>query len=221
MFDYPRLLTFAVLGLVGLTMTLRAADAPRAPKRIALVIDDGPTPEHAAQLLTLFKQEGVKASFSHIAKNVLEYPEVTKAIIAAGHEITNHSCNHLHPAALSDAELAHEIVDAQATIKAATGYAPRWYWPPFLETDPRMPALFEQAGIQRYEPRAFASSEDWNTATSAAEIYTRATTRVTDLTVILFHEWRDDTVAQMPAIIAELKRQGCTFYTFSELAAQP
>ena len=46
-----------------------------------------------------------------------------------------------------------------------------------------------------------------------------ATTGVTDGCVILFHEWRAETAEQLPAILAELKRQGCVFLTFSQLVA--
>jgi peptidoglycan/xylan/chitin deacetylase (PgdA/CDA1 family) len=37
-------------------------------------------------------------------------------------------------------------------------------------------------------------------------------------TVILFHEWRRETLQQLPRILAELRREGCTFLTFSERA---
>jgi len=37
--------------------------------------------------------------------------------------------------------------------------------------------------------------------------------------VILFHEWRPETATQMKAVIKELKRQGCVFLTFSQMAA--
>ena len=45
----------------------------------------------------------------------------------------------------------------------------------------------------------------------------RATTDIKDATIILCHEWPQHTIAELPAILAELKRQGAEFVTFSEL----
>lgn len=41
---------------------------------------------------------------------------------------------------------------------------------------------------------------------------------VLDGTVILLQEWRRETLQQLPRILAELRREGCTFLTFSERA---
>ena len=54
------------------------------------------------------------------------------------------------------------------------------------------------------------------TAVSSPQV---ARDAVPDGSVILFHEWRKETCDQMPAILAELRRQGCVFLTFSDLAA--
>lgn len=208
-------------GLIGANMitAMSYADEAKAVKNVALVFDDGPHPENAARFIELFEREGVQVSFAQVGRVVAEFPETTRAQIAAGHEIINHSYSHAHPKPLSDAALEREIVGGQQAIVSSVDYSPVWYWPPYLERDPRMPSLFGKAGIALYEPANLVSSDDWNQAVSGEDIYTRATAGVTDQTVILFHEWRQETLEQMPAIIAELKRQGCSFHTFSELAA--
>lgn len=188
-------------------------------KRVAIIIDDGPHPENAPAFLKLFEKEGIKASFAHVGATVSEFPDTTQSMIKAGHEIVNHSYSHAHPNPLSDEELEKEIVGGQNAFIESVGYTPKWYWPPFLEIDARMTPLFEKANIVRFEPIRLVSSEDWNQETTAEAIYEKATTGVEDRTVILFHEWRTETVQQMPAILAELKRQGCVFHTFSELDA--
>ena len=186
---------------------------------IALVFDDGPFPEHAPKLMDLFAREGIHVTFSLVASNVLAHPETARAIAVAGHEIANHSFNHQHPKMLSDAELEHEITDAQKVIMEKSGFTPRWYWPPFIETDDRVRATAAKAGIEIYPLKKLVVSMDYDRSVPAGEIKRRATTGVTDGSVILFHEWRDETLEQLPAILAELHRQGCVFETFSELAA--
>jgi peptidoglycan/xylan/chitin deacetylase (PgdA/CDA1 family) len=186
---------------------------------VALVFDDGPFPEHAPKLLELFAKEGIHVTFSLVASNVVAHPDTARAIVAAGEEVANHSFGHQHPKTLDDAALEHEIVDAQKIIAEKSGFTPRWYWPPFVEIDDRVRATAVKAGIEVYPLKKLVVSQDYDRSVNAAEILRRATTGVTDGSVILFHEWRDETLAQLPAILAELRRQGCVFETFSELAA--
>lgn len=186
---------------------------------VALVFDDGPLPEHAPKLLELFARENIHVTFSLVASNVEAHAETARAIVAAGHEVANHSYGHEHPKAISDAELEHEIVAAQKTIAEKSGFTPRWYWPPFIETDDRVRAMAGKAGITVYPIKKLVASMDYDRSVNAEAIKRHATTDITDGTVILFHEWRDETLAQLPAILSELRRQGCVFETFTELAA--
>ena len=188
---------------------------------VGLMFDDGPFPEHAPKLVALFAREGVHVTFGSVATNVELHPATAKAVLAAGHEIANHSHSHRHPKDLDDAALEHEIVGAQKVIVATTGYAPKWYWPPYLETDERHRATAAKAQIEVYSPKHLVVSEDYDRTVSAEEIQRKTTSNVADGSVILFHEWREETFERMPAIIAELRRQRCVFLTFSELAAYP
>ncbi len=206
---------FAPIFLAAALAALAGAAEPL--KRVALVFDDGPRPQDAEPLLALLKHENVRVSFSLVGDRVKENPATARAIAAAGHEINNHSQTHVHPKDLSDAALDREVGAAQEELIAVLGHAPRWYWPPFLEIDDRVRAAVAHAGLTPYIPDHLVSSKDWDTTVTAAEIYQRATTDVTDGTVILCHEWRAETRQQLPAILAELRRQHCVFLTFSEL----
>jgi len=152
------------------------------------------------------------------------HPVLARAAAAAGHDFCNHSFTHPHLRDLDDATVKDELARTSAAIERTIGRKPSFFWAPFLETDDRIARLtLEAAGLQHFPlPRAhLVSSDDWNVAkTDAAAIYRNATTGVGDLTVILFHEWRAETTAQLPAIVQELRRQGCEFMTFTELAAQ-
>ena len=187
--------------------------------RVALVFDDGPFPAHAPKLLDLFAKEKVKVTFSLVANRVQTNAETAKAIAKAGHEIANHSYSHLHAKACDDATLEREVVEAQKIIAAHSGFTPKWYWCPFLEFDPRLDALAAKAKIEVYSLKQVVVSQDYDRSVSAADIKRKATTNVKDGSVILFHEWREETYEQMPAILAELRKQGCVFLTFSELAS--
>jgi len=201
-----------------LSLGLVAAQAEPA-KRVALVFDDGPVPANAGPLLALLAKENVHVTFSLVGERVDENPAMAKAIAAAGHEIANHSQTHAHPRDLADVALDREVADAQRKITVAAGVAPRWYWPPFIEVDDRVRAAVARAHLAVYTPRQLVASMDYDPAVPAAEILRRATTDIHDGTMILFHEWRAETREQLPAILAELRRQHCVFLTFSELHA--
>jgi len=201
--------------LFGLAFSVSAAEPV---KRVALVFDDGPKPANAGPLLELLAREKISVTFSLVGDRVNENPGAAKAILAAGHEIANHSQTHSHAKDLDDAALNHEVASAQQKITEATGLAPRWYWPPFLEIDDRVrAAVARTGGLTIYLPHHLVVSKDYDPTVPAAEIYRLATTDVRDGSVILFHEWRTETREQLPAILAELRRQGCEFLTFSRL----
>jgi peptidoglycan/xylan/chitin deacetylase (PgdA/CDA1 family) len=192
------------------------ADDPAAT-RVALVFDDGPVPENAAPLLELLAREAIRVTFALVGARVEEHPATARRIISEGHEVVNHSQNHLHPRDISDAALDGEVASAQGAITAHAGIAPRWYWPPYLELDDRGRAAAARSGIAPYAPRHVVVSMDYDPGVPAAEIVRRATTDVRDGSVILFHEWRAETRERLPEILAELRRQRCRFYTFSGL----
>ena len=200
--------------------SFESAPVSSEPKRVALVFDDGPFPNHAPILLELLAREQIRATFSFVASNVHRFESTAKAVIASGHEVANHSCTHCHPNGLTDSELENEIVGGQKLITETTGYVPKWYWPPFLETDRRMPALAIKAGIEVYSLKSVIDTKDYDRSVSGRGIRRYATRNVADGSVIVFHEWREETREQLPAILAELRRQNCVFLTFSELAKE-
>jgi peptidoglycan/xylan/chitin deacetylase (PgdA/CDA1 family) len=214
-----RLPRFALCFLAA-ALTLSAADAP-ARKRVALVMDDGPVAEHTEVYLALFAREHIHITFSHIGRNVVVHPELAKAVVAAGHEVANHSYTHVHMNTLSDAEIASEVTKTQAAEVKATGKAPVWFWSPYLDHDAHVDAVVRRAaGIEHFPftKYHFIGSLDWEATTTAEKFRELATTGIVDGTVILIHEWPEVTLSNLSWVITELKRQGVEFVTFSELA---
>ncbi|MDQ8205535.1 polysaccharide deacetylase family protein [Pelagicoccus sp. SDUM812003] len=201
----------------SLVFLAQAAPPMTPPIRIALVFDDGPAPEQAPKLLEILASRGVRATFAHVGETMSQHPQVARLISERGHEIANHSLRHRDPDSLSPSELQEQIQRSQAIMASTLDTAPRWYWPPFLKTSESIREACRSAGIALYEPASIVVSQDYDTSVSADEIERLATTGVTDGAVILFHEWRKETADRLPAILDELKRQGCVFHTFTEL----
>ena len=78
-----------------------AASGPAGSQRltgsdgVALTFDDGPDPQYTPQILDLLRQYGVQATFSVIGSRVRDYPDVVRRIVAEGHNLSNHSWQHL------------------------------------------------------------------------------------------------------------------------------
>ena len=63
---------------------------------VFLTFDDGPNPDATPRILEILKEADAKATFFVLGKNVELYPDIAKNIIDNGHEIGEHSYEHLH-----------------------------------------------------------------------------------------------------------------------------
>jgi len=229
-----KILIPAMLAVLTVSLALADASPPSeavaVKKEVALMLDDGPHPVNSPWLLEILQQEGVRVSLAQIGEKVEMYPELTRAAAEAGHQIINHSMTHGRIAEMNDAELRGEMLSPLAVLEAATGRAPGVYWPPFIASDARMPAIAEEGGMHLLLPAGFAftSSDDWDVRGTPREaIVSNALKGLDDpelsvsgdRRIILFHEWREDTLLVLPEIIAALKARGYRFVTIDELLA--
>ena len=63
-------------------------------KEIWLTFDDGPDPKITPWILSVLKEEEIKATFFLVGQQIEEFPELVGAIINDGHLIANHSYSH-------------------------------------------------------------------------------------------------------------------------------
>src|SRR5690606_32267549 len=61
---------------------------------IALTFDDGPQPEFTEEILQILADYNAKATFFVTGAEMEQNPEQGKKIVAAGHELGNHSYSH-------------------------------------------------------------------------------------------------------------------------------
>ncbi|MBR4573086.1 MAG: polysaccharide deacetylase family protein [Prevotella sp.] len=62
---------------------------------VYLTFDDGPIPESTPFILDTLKEFDAKATFFLVGENVKRYPELYQRIIDEGHQVGNHTYNHL------------------------------------------------------------------------------------------------------------------------------
>ena len=64
-------------------------------KAVYLTFDDGPIPEATPFVLDTLARYGIKATFFVVGDNVRKHPGLFRCIIAEGHQVGNHTFNHI------------------------------------------------------------------------------------------------------------------------------
>ena len=98
--------------------------------KIALTFDDGPHPKQTRRILEILDRYGVHATFFMIGVNVVQYPDVARAVLAAGHEVGNHTYSHRHLTRLSERELEAELGACEDALEELCEYRPHLFRPP-------------------------------------------------------------------------------------------
>jgi peptidoglycan-N-acetylglucosamine deacetylase len=89
---------------------------PGGKKKIYLTFDDGPHPVATSFVLEELKKYNARATFFCIGKNVAQYPFIYEQIIDEGHQVGNHTYNHLNGWKTRDEEYINNVVLAKKLI---------------------------------------------------------------------------------------------------------
>ena len=87
-------------------------------KAVYLTFDDGPIPEATPFILDTLKEFGAKATFFMVGDNVRKYPELYERIVAEGHQVGNHTHNHIGGLRHTIKEYSYNVEKANAYIKS-------------------------------------------------------------------------------------------------------
>jgi len=119
----------------------------RGAKGVALTFDDGPDPEVTPRLLELLARHGVSATFFVTGARAERYPEIMRAILAAGHTVGNHSYSHFPFLMLKGrTTLRREVASAQSVF-LKLGIVPLAFRPPVGITNSRLWRVLLENGM--------------------------------------------------------------------------
>lgn len=137
------------------------------PSQMALTFDDGPNDPDTMHLLEVLEKHNARATFFLIGRYVRQRPEIARAILAAGHEVGNHTDSHPNLILASAARLRRELSDCNKALEDAMGRKIMLFRPPF---GGRRPNVLRTAGRMGLTPVMWSvTGYDWS-AKSAAEI---------------------------------------------------
>jgi peptidoglycan-N-acetylglucosamine deacetylase len=192
---------------------------------IAMTFDDGPHATLTPKLLDILKERHIHVTFFVLGQCVKEHPEILQREIAEGHEVANHTWDHLPlPKVVSkEGGLNHEIADTSTLIKEVSGKPPVLLRPPYGAMNPRLARAIEQ----QYGLKVILWSvdpDDWKDP-GASVVESRILNGWKESggaksgAIILSHDIHKGTVEAMPATLDALLAKGYKFVTVSELLA--
>ncbi len=221
-------LCLVVLALGGLrlvnsrTFQVAGEIVPRVETRekvVALTFDDGPTPGYTEEVLGTLEREDVEATFYLIGEEIERHPEEAERIVAAGHELGNHSYSHRRMVFVSGDLVEEEVEDTDRLIREAGYKGEISFRPPYGKKLVALPRFLGRTGRTTVtwdvEPESVPELEG-----DAGGISTHVLENAGPGSIILLHPMYDGRGASREAIapiIRGLKDRGYRFVTVSEL----
>lgn len=95
----------------------------RQDKKLYLTFDDGPIPEITPWILDTLNKYQVKATFFCVGENIKKHTEIFERLISEGHQVGNHTFNHLKGWKHSDEEYIENVYQCHE-LTASTLFRP-------------------------------------------------------------------------------------------------
>lgn len=191
-------------------------------KFIALSFDDGPCASSAnggtVAMLAILKEMNVLATFFVLGMNVRDNKDAARAILAAGHELANHSDNHENLGGNKPVEAIAENLDsASQAVREITGTYPAFFRAPFMSHASSLDQVCAERGMSLIDGTVH---NDW--PGDSRSIKESVLKNPNDGDIIVLHENNTslgNTMAVLSEIITGLRERGFWILTVGGLAA--
>lgn len=187
-------------------------------KVVALTFDDGPTPGDTEAVLQILDAENVTATFFLTGRSMHKHPAQTQEIVAAGHQVGNHSWTHDHMWFISPTVVRTELDNTDEEIRASGYRGEIAFRPPYGKKLFVLPWILQERGTRTITWDV--APEDFNDETKTPEqLCDIVMDTVQPGSIILLHPMngRTTTQAATALIIDALKQEGYRFVTVDEL----
>jgi peptidoglycan/xylan/chitin deacetylase (PgdA/CDA1 family) len=190
-------------------------------KIVALTFDDGPS---GAQELAEIEAAlgGTKATFFVCGAEMKEHPDITPRLVAAGHEIGNHTWHHDRMWFKSQSYIRSEIESTDALIRQSGWRGPIHFRAPYCKKLVGLPWYLSRHNRTHITWDVDPESNPANEG-NADRIVADVLARTRPGSIILIHPWytyRKPSRNAIRLIVASLRARGYEFVTVSELLAR-
>lgn len=158
-------------------------------KAIYLTFDDGPIPEITEWVLDTLKQYDAKATFFCIGENIQKNPDIFNKIVLGGHQIGNHTNNHLNgwftpfEEYLDNIQIAQEIISSKYQN---TQNKIKLFRPPYGKLKPQQGVALIELGYKIIMWDIL--SIDWSQKTSNETCLKNVTNHAKCGSIVVFHD---------------------------------
>lgn len=195
-------------------------EVPTEDKKIALTFDDGPYPETTEKILDLLSKYNAKATFFVLGNKVIRYPEMVKREVAEGHEVANHTYNHVYfLRSISSNTIREEIVKTEKALEELTGKKPNLFRPPGGYYNDQSIHIATMLGYKTILWSWHQDTNDWKSP-GVNQIVNKVLNNARNGDIVLMHDYIPgsiQTVKALEKILYELDQRGFEFVTVSEL----
>lgn len=135
----------------GRTIHLKPIRSPKfneASPLVYLTFDDGPNASIPA-ILEILEIFGVKAVFFLVGENVAMYTDYGRDLIAAGHQIGNHTYSHPHLSLLSEEEIFEELLAAEMIFQSKLNLGAKIFRPPYGDHNYLVQKVVKDLGLKQ------------------------------------------------------------------------
>ncbi len=175
---------------------------------VYLTFDDGPIPETTPFILDTLKEFDVKATFFMVGENVKRHPELYQRIIDEGHQIGNHTYNHMGCLRHMTRTYLHNTEKANELINSHLFRPPHgWMWLAAYEILRRRYTIVMWDLVTR----------DYSHLLNAFDVLRNVVLYARNGSIITFHDSLKSIEKlryALPASLRYLKDQGYEFKTF-------
>lgn len=208
------------------TFPYRATGRGPDDKTVALTFDDGPNEPYTSQIAALLGERNIAATFFQVGRCVQRRPDVTRALVRAGHVIGNHSYSHSFVRCWTRPRLGDELKRSQDVFGDVLDAQPALYRPPWLARTPALFDLLQESSLQPVSGEFCHALEPMQP--SPQSIARRALAKVRPGAIIIFHDGYDakggdraSTVAAVRIVADRLLASGYRFETVDRLLGAP
>lgn len=186
---------------------------------IALTFDDGPG-LNTKEILRILDKKDVKATFFLLGTSVVKRPKLVKEIYNKGHELANHTYNHINFVRYTKEDkkekIKNEILQCQDLIKSITGYRTKLVRFPYGYS--KDDAL-DLARDLNYKIINWTFGMDWEKEVVYEEMLAQYLDNAQPGTIFLMHDLSNNPkiIKILPILIDSLKEKKYKFVTVSEL----
>jgi peptidoglycan/xylan/chitin deacetylase (PgdA/CDA1 family) len=198
--------------------TLVAEAQPR-DRIVALTFDDGPVGTVADSLIEVLRAHGARATFFLTGRELADAPAAGAKLVAAGHELGNHSNTHRRMIFATPGRVREEVERTDSLLRAAGQRGPIWFRPPYG---------YKLVGLPRYLAATGRTTVMWSiepdsyreVAETPEGIVRHVLDRVHPGSIIILHPWypsRRTSRAAIGPLVDSLRMRGYRVETVGTL----